>query len=142
MVLLKKAQVETVGLVVIVIIIAFSFIFALQFIIKSPDNKINERYLQLNADNLRSVILKTNVNQCTIKDELISCNNYNTATCLQSCNDLNLVIQKIIENSIKNNYEFLAGNINLKKGNCDKDIISSSIQPFPDIDFNVSLKLC
>src|SRR3989344_4154924 len=108
MALLKKAQIETMGLVIIVVIIAFAFIFALQFINKN-DNKLNERNLQLNADNLRSTILKTNINTCNIKDEIISCNNFNTPICLENCEELNLIIKEIIEKSIENNYEFAAG---------------------------------
>ena len=143
MVLLKRAQTETVGLVIIIIIIAFSLIFALQFLTKSNDNKINEQYLKLNADNLRSVILKTTISSCNIKDEIISCNNFNAANCLESCEKLNLVIKDIIEKSIRNNYEFSAGNINLKKGDClNKNKQASSVQPFPETQITVSIKLC
>lgn len=143
MVLLKKAQIETMGLVIIVIIIAFVFIFALQFINKNESNKLNERALQLNADNLRSVILKTNINSCNIKDEIISCNNFNNAVCLENCEKLNLVIKEIIEKSVKNNYEFSAGKIKLNDKNClNKDIITSSIQPLALTDIKVNLKLC
>ena len=142
MALLKKAQIETMGLVIIVVIIAFAFIFALQFINKD-DNKLNERHLQLNADNLRSTILKTNINTCNIKDEIISCNNFNTPICLENCEELNLIIKEIIEKSIENNYEFAAGKIKLNNKNCfNKDVITSSIQPIALTDIKVSLKLC
>jgi hypothetical protein len=146
MVLLRKAQIETMGLVIIVIILVFAFVFALQFINKSNDNKLNERHLQLNADNLRSVILKTTINNCNIKDEIINCNNFNQANCLESCDNLNLIIKGIIENSInakKNNYEFIAGNIKIINQVCsNKDIITSSVQPLASTDIKVSLRLC
>ena len=143
MVLLRKAQIETVGLVIIVIILAFTLIFALQFINKDKGNKLNENYLKLNADNLRSTILKTTINNCNIKDEIINCNNFNQAICLENCDKLNLIIKEIIQASVKNNYEFDAGNIKLVNGSClNKDIITSSIQPLALTDIKVSLKLC
>ncbi|MEK6862627.1 MAG: hypothetical protein AABW57_00480 [Nanoarchaeota archaeon] len=143
MVLLRKAQIETVGLVIIVIILAFTLIFALQFINKDKGNKLNENYLKLNADNLRSTILKTTINNCDIKDEIINCNNFNQAICLENCDRLNSIIREIIQASVKNNYEFDAGNIKLVNGSClDKDIITSSIQPLALTDIKVSLKLC
>ena len=143
MVLLRKAQIETAGLVIIVIILAFTLIFALQFINKDKGNKLNENYLKLNADNLRSTILKTTINNCDIKDEIINCNNFNQAICLENCDRLNSIIREIIQASVKNNYEFDAGNIKLVNGSClDKDIITSSIQPLALTDIKVSLKLC
>ena len=145
MVLLKKAQTETIGLVVIVIILAFILIFALQFLTKDKGNELNERYSKLNADNLRSVILKTNLcNDVNIKDEIISCNDFSFTRCSDiNCEKLNLIIKEIIQGSVKNNYEFLAGNIKLNNGTClNKDTISSSIQPLALTNINVSLRLC
>src|SRR3989344_906013 len=142
MVLLKKAQTEALGLVIIVVILAFALIFALQFI-GEDNNKVNERYLKLNADNLRSVILKTNINTCNIKDEILNCNEINQPVCLENCNQLNFIIKNIIESSIKNDYEFFAGDIKLNRGNClNKNILSSSVQPFPNSNINVSIRLC
>ena len=145
MVLLKKAQTETIGLVVIVIILAFILIFALQFLTKDKGNELNERYSKLNADNLRSVILKTNLcNDVNIKDEIISCNDFSFTRCRDfNCEKLNVIIKEIIQGSVKNNYEFLAGNIKLNNGTClNKDTISSSIQPLALTNINVSLRLC
>ncbi len=145
MVLLKKAQTETIGLVVIVIILAFILIFALQFLTKDKGNELNERYSKLNADNLRSVILKTNLcNDVNIKDEIISCNDFSFTRCQDfNCEKLNVIIKEIIQGSVKNNYEFLAGNIKLNNGTClNKDTISSSTQPLALTDINVSLRLC
>lgn len=143
MVLLRKAQIETMGLVIIVIILAFTLIFALQFINKDKGNKLNENYLKLNADNLRSTILKTTINNCNIKDEIINCNKFNQAICLENCDKLDLMIKEIIQASVKNNYEFDAGNIKLINGSClNKDIITSSIQPLASTDIKIVLKLC
>lgn len=143
MVLLKKAQTEIIGLVIIIIILTFALIFGLKFLIKDENNELNERYLQLNADNLRSVILKTNFNECNIKDEIINCNQFNDAVCFKDCNDLEKNIKDIIESSIKNNYEFSAEKIEIKKGDClNKDIETSSIQPLALTEIKVNLKVC
>ena len=142
MVLLKKAQIEIVGLVIIVVILAFTLIFALQFAGKE-DNKLNERYWQLNADNLRNAILKTTVSSCNIKDEIINCNDFNQPVCLENCDKLNSIIKEIIEKSVKNDYELNAGNIKLSNGTClNKDIMTSSTQPCALTDIKVNLKLC
>ena len=143
MVLLKKAQVETVGLVIIVIIITFALIFGLQFLTRDKGNELNERYLQLNADNMRSVIMKTTINNCNIKDEIINYETFDDVTCFNNGEELKLTIKQIIESSLKNDYEFSAGKIDLKKGNCEnKDIITSSIQPLALTNIKVSLRLC
>src|SRR3989344_2069864 len=138
----KKSQIETIGLVIIVILIAFIFIISLFFITK-PRASLNENYLKLNADNLRSTILKTNLCQnISIKDEIINCNSgFFLCNNLNSCQDLNNVIKDIIENSVRNNYEFSAGNIVVKKDIC-REVQASSIQPLANTNIEVSLKLC
>ncbi|AJF62624.1 MAG: hypothetical protein QT11_C0001G0481 [archaeon GW2011_AR20] len=143
MVLLKKAQVETVGLVIIVIIITFALIFGLQFMTRDKGNELNERYLQLNADNMRSVIMKTTINNCNIKDEIINYETFDDVACFDNEEELKLTIRQIIESSLKNDYGFSAGKIDLKKGSCEnKDTITSSIQPLALTNIKVSLRLC
>ena len=142
---MKKAQVETIGLVIIVALLAFILVFVLQGLAKPIQDNLNLRYLQLNADNLRSVILKTNVCELSIKDEIINCNNLNEVQCnnLQNCNELNNVIKEIIENSLNTtkNYKFKAGNILVEKGTC-RNVISSSSEPIPNNDINVVIEIC
>src|SRR3989344_1761960 len=92
MVLLKKAQVETVGLVIIVIIITFALIFGLQFMTRDKGNELNERYLQLNADNMRSVIMKTTINNCNIKDEIINYETFDDVACFDNEEGLKLYL--------------------------------------------------
>ena len=71
---IKKAQMETMGLVIIVVILAFVLIFVLQIITKPEQNNLQDQYLQLQANNLRNMILKTTLCQdTTIKDEILNC---------------------------------------------------------------------
>ena len=142
MVLLKRSQTEIIGLLIIVILLSLILIFVL-VINSKQDSSLKNNYLQLNADNLRSTLLKTNVcKDISIKDEIISCNNYEHSNCFSSCINVNDEIKKIIENSIKFNYNFTAGEITASKGKCLKDKITASRQPLPYSNVEVSLNLC
>jgi|SRR3989344_5442805 len=145
---MKKAQLETMGLVVIIVLLAFILIFVLQIMVNSESNSLNSRYLQLNADNLRSSILKTNVcTEISLRDEIISCNTFNNVQCnaLQNCNSLNNLIRKMIEDSLNatRKYKFTAGNILVEKNfNLCKDIYASVSEPIPLSDINITLAIC
>jgi hypothetical protein len=122
MVLLRKGQVETMGLVIIVILLIFIGIFALSFSIK--DKEINEDILTLKANSLRSSLLKTNICNITIKDEIGNCF-YNRPRCLDSCDSLNNVIDSIIKNSLEGEkYYFKFKDIEL--GSCVDKVTSVS----------------
>jgi len=142
MVLLKKSQTEIIGLLIIVILLSLILIFVL-VISSKQDSGLKNSYLQLNADNLRSTLLKTNLcKSYSLKDEIVSCNNYKISNCFSSCSNVNDEIKKIIENSIKFNYEFKAGEVSVSKGKCLQDKITSSKQPLPYSNVEVMLSLC
>jgi len=118
----NRGQVETIGLVVIVILLLFIGIFALSFSIK--EKEINEDILTLKANALRSSLLKTNVCDITIRDEIGNCI-YNSPECFSDCDQLNLVIEDIIKDSLDNEkYYFKVGNLEL--GSCVDKITSVS----------------
>ena len=149
MALLKKAQVETFGLVIIVILLSFILIFALKFITKPKQSNLEENYLQLQANNLRSVILKTNLcPETMIKEEIINCQ-FNDPSC-SSCEFLEAKIKEIIEISIQSNvnYEFIVDDSNTgqlfkvsSQDPCTNPITAVS-EPFAGTNIKVSLKLC
>lgn len=140
----KKAQVETLGLVIIVAIIAFIFVIALIFASRQQPN-LNQDYLKLKADNLRSTISKTTICQDTnIRDEIVSCNDLAITQCENiNCNELQNIIKKIIDDSLNltNNYKFEAGNILIKKEPCG-NIFTSTSELVPYSDINITLALC
>ena len=141
MVLLRKSQTEIIGLVIIVALLAFILIFVL-VINSKQDSSLKNDYLQLNADNLRSTLLKADAcKDYSIKDEIIICNEFQNSNCFSDCDKVNNLIKKIIENSLKNNYKFEAGNIKLSKGSCLEKITASK-QPLPYSNVEVSLELC
>ena len=143
---MKKAQIETMGLVIIVALLAFILVFVLQILAKPSPSNLNTRYLQLNADNLRSSILKTTIcENVNIKDEILNCNDFNDVQCdnLQDCNALKNVIKTIIEDSLNvtRSYEFKAGNVLLKEGTCT-NVYAAASEPIPYSEINVMLSIC
>ena len=119
---MKKGQIETMGLVIIVILLVFIAIFALSFMIKPKQE--SEDILKLKANALRSSLLKTNLCEgVTVKDELESCNDY--SLCFDSCDYLEGEVVKIIKGSLeKEKYYFKYKDIEL--GNCVEKITAVS----------------
>ena len=140
---MKKAQMETMGLVIIVILLVFIAIFALPFIIKERSKALDDNYMQLFSNNLRSVVLNTNIcGSATVKDEILNCK-FESPVCL-SCSELGGVIGDIIEGSLgslegKINYKFSVDGLEIVEGVCDEKIVSS--KAFID-DIEVKLELC
>ena len=118
----SRGQIETVGLVVIVVMILVIGIFALSFAVK--EKAVNEDILTLKANALRSSLLKTSVCNITIKDEIGNCI-YNNPQCFDSCNRLKEVVDEVIMSSLENeNYYFKVKGIEL--GACPEKITSIS----------------
>ena len=147
---MRKAQIETMGLVIIVALLAFILVFVLQVMNKPQDNMIFQSYMQLNADNLRSTILKTNA--CpgvNVREEILSCNDFSVTECSNlNCNDLKINVQKIIENSLNvtKNYKFTAGNIVIEKNfnlcKSTNSIYTAVKEPIPNSNVEISLSIC
>ena len=93
---MRKGQTETVGLVIIVILLIFIAIFALSFSIKPKQE--NDDILKLKANALRASVLKTNLcGSVSVKDELENCiDGYNE--CID-CGELSSEVVNIIKNS-------------------------------------------
>ena len=148
---MKKAQMETIGLVVIVTLLAFIFIFVLQNSAKQDLTKFNSRYSQLNADNLRSTILKTTIcSDVDIEKEISNCICYGSGLCFSTnCkNELEKTIKEIIKNSmnITKSYSFTVRSnqeikLEIKSGTC-KNVYSASSQSIPYSDLKINLNLC
>ena len=148
---MKKAQMETIGLVVIVTLLAFIFIFVLQNSAKQDLTKFNSRYSQLNADNLRSTILKTTIcSDVDIEKEISNCIGYGSGLCFSTnCkNELEKTIKEIIKNSmnITKSYSFTVRSnqeikLEIKSGTC-KNVYSASSQLIPYSDLKINLNLC
>jgi len=136
-----KGQMETFGLVIIVLLIVFIAIFAVQFMIK-PKQDYDEDYLKLQVNNLRSSVLKYSLCDIDVKDEIYNCEEYGSGECVD-CNELNDFIEGIIENSLeeKRNYGFNVGTINIEKGVCEDKIYASS-EKFINSELTVEFFIC
>jgi len=139
-----KAQIETMGLVMIVIILVFLALFSLPFIIKEKSKALDENYLQLVSNNLRSSVLNTNIcGAATVKEEILNCES-DFPICLNDCSELPGFIRNVIDSSLGSfegsvNYVFLAGDMNISSGECFEKIVSS--KAFID-DIGVSVEIC
>jgi len=149
MALLNKAQVETFGLVIIVILLSIILVFALQFMGKQDLSDLEEDYLQLKSNNLRSVIRTTDLCLGTsIKQEIINCY-YGTPSC-STCDHLQTTIKSIIDNSIRSNinYKFTVEDdsseptFTLTSEQVCNNPITAVSEPFAGTPIKISLDLC
>lgn len=144
MVLLKKAQTEILGLVIIVILISLIGIFVLQLAMHKQPQEIEFKHLEIKANNLRNAILKTTLCQSyTIKDEIEACS-YNYNLCLNDCDTLKNKIKELIEFSIEENYNFTISSedyfLEINKGTCLSKI-TAVCQPTLQ-GLNICITLC
>ncbi len=109
----KLGQIESIGLMIIVILIVLALVFTIPFLINNPDiQSLNQEYLQFKADSTISTLLATNINECeakiTIKQELENCLLDNTPKCFPSCQELNNQLQSLLDYSLPTqDYQFL-----------------------------------
>lgn len=139
-----KGQIETMGLVIVVILLVFLAMFALPFIIKEKSKALDDNYLQLVSNNLRSSVLNTNIcGAATVKEEILNCE-ADFPICLSDCSELPIFIRGILDNSLESfkgsvDYVFIAGDLEINSGECFEKIVSS--KAFID-DVEASVELC
>ncbi|MBI4159037.1 hypothetical protein HY500_02135 [Candidatus Woesearchaeota archaeon] len=141
---MAKGQLESLGLVLIVLLLAVLLVFALPFILKD-DNKKEDLTLRLKADALRNVLLQTSLcPEASVKDEILNCE-FSNPKCLDSCNELEDKINEMIINVLEPNiiYEFKVegrSNIRIGEATC-LNTFSSVSQPLRD-NSKVIVRLC
>jgi len=134
----RKSQVESLGLVIIVIILVLVGTFAFVIMSRQNGDNIEGQYLSLNANNLREVVLKTELcGDVSSQAEIISCIDEGHSLCWNNCERFKREIKKIIDASISKNvnYEFsILSSVNpsssftLSRGACETDKSSSASQ--------------
>jgi len=139
---MKKAQIEIMGLVMIVILLVLIAVFALSFMLK-PKQESND-ILKIKANALRSSLLKTSLcGSVTLKDEIENCiDGYNE--CIE-CRSLRQEIINMIKGSLENNekYNFIVhedeGGDFININNCVNNItaVSQNLR-----NGNVNLMIC
>ena len=144
----KSGQVESIGLILIVVLIALAIIFTLPFLLNSPElQSLNQQYLRLKADSTISALLATTIANCsrTISQELTNCQLNSQPACMATCQQLHQKIQHLIETSTPKSmdYRFLINNhtiTNTSKANCQNKLVST--QHFLLDDTPVSIQIC
>jgi len=141
---MAKGQLESLGLVLIVLLLAVLLVFALPFILKS-DNQKEDDTLRLKADALRNVLLQTDLcPDVSVKEEILNCE-FNNPKCLESCDKLGSKVDEMIKTVLEPNviYEFRVDGRNaIKVGNVScLNTFSSASQPLSE-NSKVILTLC
>ena len=142
---MAKGQLESLGLVLIVLLLAMLLVFSLPFLLKKDIQKEDDT-LKLKADALRNVLLQTNLcSGVTVKEEILNCE-FNNPKCLDSCDKLKDKIGEMITSVLEPNvkYEFKVDGKNVIKigdvNNC-LNTFSSASQPLNE-NSKVFLTLC
>lgn len=112
----KKAQMEIMGLVIIVILIALGLLFAIKFFVfKEPSNVKQKFVYEEQTSNMLSAMLKTNVckGKETIESLLVDCAEGETIVCNDgktSCENaiemIGNIFEKTLEGPWQQDYEF------------------------------------
>ena len=94
---MKRGQIETIGLLIVVILIIFMGLFALMFMSKG-ERKTDESFYSVKANNLLNAIQKASVCNEDLESGIVYCIE-NKEFCGQSdaCDVVKVEIEKIIE---------------------------------------------
>jgi hypothetical protein len=137
-----KAQIETMGLLIIVVIIVLVFLFVLAFM-RSSDVEDNNDFYSLKANNLMNAIKKVSVCNENMEDAIKACCDGYDFCGEDACDFVEENINIIIGSSIEENYYFEAKkdeNVCISLGNCEFGVSSSAF--FMPRGYEMSLKIC
>lgn len=146
---MKKAQMEIMGLAVIMVLISLGVLFAVKYVFLAPKSDIKEEYSQKNiAQNILYVLLdsdvKCNDNYISIQDLLVDCNGFKSMHCdnEDSCafaeEEINNIFDKTLRNW-NNKFYFNAEEISINE-KCPKGS-KAGIQPLP-YGLEIRLEIC
>ena len=144
-----KGQIETLGLLVIVILLVFIGIFALKFMAFDNKKVVDESFYSVKANNLLNAIQKASICDENMEKAIVACFEENSF-CGRTdvCSFVEEEINKIIDESLEEDISFTAkdsqyGNIGIEIVNCNAGI--SSVSSFIRSGYGVyelSLKIC
>ncbi len=148
---MKKAQIEIIGLAVILIILAIGLIIALTFILKPKTNILEDQRQNIRATSLLNTLIDTNVdlvdksNTKTVKDLIKECYP-NQVTCE---NQLKMpILNKIFNNQeyifrIQHSFENTIKITNLNRNDCESDkVVTDPVVIIASPRMEVKLTLC
>lgn len=144
----RKAQIEMIGLLVIVILFIFIGIFAIRFALRPESTIVAEMRTNIMVNNMLNAIIKTNTQfNKDISELIVDC--YNTDA--NACTFVKQEIPKIIELSLgkQQNYEFSVfankeefEELSIKKGSCKYGNTADYTKRAENVNFEIKLKLC
>ena len=146
---MKKAQMEVIGLVIIVILVFVGILMFVRFVVLAPETS-QKTIESLEANNLLSALLKTTTscNSLSVLDAIKECQQKTTICNQDACIYTKDKIQDIMQASldVKTDYklEVLTNNNPLfAMGDCEKGIASAPYSiPSKGITYTIKLKLC
>lgn len=142
---MAKAQVEIIGLVLILVLVGLGMLFAVKYVFLKPESEIKEDFTQRSiAQNLLDAMLDVNT-KCkgeTIQNLLIDCNNYKFIDCGEpSCEYVKGQINEIFRKTLdewNNKYYFEADKV--KIGQECSDGKKAGIQSLSSLE--IKLDIC
>ena len=146
MVLMKKAQTEIMGLMIIVVLIVVIGLFAFRFMLMNQSSS-NDEYLSIKANNLINSIKMTSICEKNMGDAIIACCNNQNFCEREACGLVKEEINRIINSSIEENFYFEAKNFEGELcffiGSCSNGIASSiNFLNSDSGNSEIQLKLC
>ena len=142
---MDKGQIESIGLVMVVVLIVLLMVIALPFILKEGEEK-DDGLLSLKADSLRNSVL--GYSRCegvSVKEEIINCE-FDSPECPRTCEELGKEIEEMINSVLEPNiiYEFNVESSNpVKIGDSEGCLNKFSSAPQPlSRSVRVKVDLC
>ena len=154
----RRAQMEILGLAIIVVLVMMGVLFAIQFVLRAPSQEIAQEYERSElASSLLTTILGTTTEcrQASVTELLQDCARFTRISCPprgNSCAELDFVIEKMLDGTLetwRQDYNFsISGSTNtnaikFERGNCTGEI-ESSTNPIPTAGraLQIRLDLC
>ncbi len=142
-----RGQVETMGLLVIVVLIVFIAIFSLKFMTFADDKMLDSSFYNVKANNLLNAIQKASVCGENMEKAIIACFDQDTFCGVEACAFVEETVGEIIEKTVEEDASFIVvdqnGRVGIQILGCSNGINSvSSFIRDRGTAYEMSVKLC
>ena len=153
----RRAQMEILGLAIIVVLIMMGVLFAIQFVLKAPSEELAQDYerSELAASLLTTMLgTTTNCRQATVTELLQDCARSQRISCPgSSCDEVGFALEEMLDGTLKvwrQDYRFsISGgtreieDLKFNRGTCTGELESSTnVIPTAGGALQVKLDLC
>lgn len=145
---MKKAQMEIIGLVVIVTIVVVAVILFVRFSLLDQQPHTSTSIESVEANNLLNALLKTTICEISVQDAIQECNQKiplcNQEPCSYTSDKIKEILGASIDEKTDYSFEALADNDPLiKVDNCRTGISAAPFSiPSRGVVYTINLKLC